>query len=284
MDVVENNIQLLYARYIWTFLMCLSWNAGNLDRKNVGHNALVEFCMKKWHLVMLQVASSTSLSHIAATRAMCHSIPRGGNVGAMAVVAGATGHKIITPLYGHAFNGEIPNTNSPYTYALGWFFARQVSWSAAELDTQEERHFQPLLRAGAASWRVCTVHWQYEFTKKDKVGLEMLQFFYLMLRDHVRTITGDFYHGHRYVDPVMAFWHGKGYCESWTMACAGLFDEIVVVLINYNDGDPPAQLKRNQVLDGIDQTYFGVPGNDRDSHAPLMFFVEAADAKRRRRL
>ena len=38
-------------------------------------------------------------------------------------------------------------------------------------------------------------------------------------------------------DPVMAFLHDKGCCESWTMACAGLFDEIVVVLINYNDGD-----------------------------------------------
>ena len=105
----------------------------------------------------------------------------------------------------------------------------------------------------------------------------MLQFFYLMLRDHVRIITGVFHHGHRYVDPVMAFLHGKGYCESWTMACAGLFDEIVVVLINYNDGDPPAQLKRNQVLDGIDQTYFGVPGNDCDSHAPLLFDVEAEE-------
>ena len=162
--------------------MCLSWNAGNLDRKNVGRNALIRFITQKWHLAMLQEASSTSLSNIAATRAMCHSIPRDGNVGAMAVVAGATGHKIITPLYGHAFNGEIPNKLSPKMYGLGWFFACQVSWSAAELDTQEERHSQPLLRAGAASWRVCTVHWHNEKVKKgiDTIGLAMLLFFYLM--------------------------------------------------------------------------------------------------------
>ena len=234
---------------------------------------------------MLQEASSTCLRDMAAARGMCHSIPRDGNVGAMAVLAGEANHQVITPLYGHSFKGDIPKLITSRTQrAVGCFYACQVSWFAAELDTEEERHAKVLLRAGAASWRVCTVHWQYEFTKKDKVGLEMLQFFYLMLRDHVRIITGVFHHGHRYVDPVMAFWHGKGYCESWTMACAGLFDEIVVVLINYNDGDPPAQLKRKQELDGIDQTYFGVPGNDCDSHAPLLFFVEAADAKRRRRL
>ena len=167
MDVVENNIQLLYARYIWTFLMCLSWNAGNLDRKNVGHNALVEFCMKKWHLVMLQVASSTSLSHIAATRAMCHSIPRDGNVGAMAVLAGEANHQVITPLYGHSFKGDIPKLITSRTQrTVGCFYACQVSWFAAELDTEEERHAEVLLRAGAASWRVCTVHWHNEKVKK----------------------------------------------------------------------------------------------------------------------
>ena len=77
----------------------------------------------------------------------------------------------------------------------------------------------------------------------------------------------------------------KGYCETFTVECAGQNGrEIVVVLINYNGGDPPAELLRKRALDDSDQTYFGVPGNDRDSHAPLMFFVEAEDAKRRRRL
>ena len=66
----------------------------------------------------------------------------------------------------------------------------------------------------------------------------------------------------------------KGYCETFTVECAGQNGrEIVVVLINYNGGDPPAELLRKRALDDSDQTYFGAPGTDRESHAPLIFVV-----------
>ena len=126
-------------------LMCLSWNAGNLDRPSVACNALVEFCTQNWDLVMLQEASSTSLRDMAAARGMCHSIPRDGNVGAMAVLAGEANHQVITPLYGHSFKGDIPKLITSRTQrTVGCFYACQVSWFAAELDTEEERHAELL--------------------------------------------------------------------------------------------------------------------------------------------
>ena len=154
--------------------MCLSWNAGNLGRPKVACNALDEFCTQNLHLVMWQEASSTSLPDMVAARGMCHSIPRDGNVGAMADLAGEAHHQVITPLYGHSFKGELPNLTSRTQRVVGWFYACQVSWFAAELDTEEERHAELLLRAGAASWRVCTVHWHNPYAKQDKFGLARL--------------------------------------------------------------------------------------------------------------
>ena len=47
----------------------------------------------------------------------------------------------------------LKKTNSPTQRGVGKFYACQVSWSAAEFGTEEERHAETLLRAGAASWR-----------------------------------------------------------------------------------------------------------------------------------
>ena len=80
------------------------------------------------------------------------------------------------------------NTFSDLLPEVAWFHAVEVRWFN---DTE------PLTRAGSDAWWVCSVHWRHDSVKggKNLVGKAMLQFMYLMVRDKVRLIAGDFNRG-----------------------------------------------------------------------------------------
>ena len=85
------------------YVSLLNWNAGYLNR----NTSLIDFMCGNWTLVLLQEASTTLGQALAASRGICWSDAPDGQEGSLAVLAGASGAKLVTPTYGLNFNGQI---------------------------------------------------------------------------------------------------------------------------------------------------------------------------------
>ena len=251
-------------------MMILCMNAGDLDRRNHSRG-LLRLATNNCHIALLQEAQSTRLQDWCDYSGLVQSV-----VGECSVLAGASGTKHVKPLYGDLYRQSVPNTFSEHMPEVAWFHAVEARWyNGTEI----------LTRAGARAWRLCTVHWHYDFVKggRNSVGLAMLQLMYLMVRDKVRIVAGDFNQGFRYVTAVMEALMAKGLFLSYSKVHAsddhaGSGMEITAILINYSGSDVPCQVFRKESFQGLDNDDLGIKSTDTSCHIPLVFIVGRSDA------
>ena len=82
-------------------LMCLSWNAGNLDRKRIKNVAHLRMITNgRFHIVLLQESARTLLQALCDNNAMLCSVCPDKEGGNLAVLLGASGVKHIRNLFG----------------------------------------------------------------------------------------------------------------------------------------------------------------------------------------
>ena len=175
---------------------------GDLDRRNHSRG-LLRLVPNNCHIALLQEAQSTRLQDWCDYSGLVQSVS-----GGCAVLGRASGTKHVCPLYGTSYRGRVLNTFSDLLPEVAWFHAVEVRWFN---DTE------PLTRAGSDAWWVCSVHWRHDSVKggKNLVGKAMLQFMYLMVRDKVRLIAGDFNQCFRYITAVMDALMAKDLFESY---------------------------------------------------------------------
>ena len=252
-------------------LVCLSWNAGDLDRRGMKDAAHLKMITNgRFHIVLLQEASSTLMPSMCDDRAVLCSVCPDGDGGNLAVLLGASGTKRVRNLFGPEFAGRIPNTMSPNKVIIGWFHAVECTW---EHLVENKRHCAT--RAGQTAWRVCTVHFNNLFVKRgaDSVGLAFIQFFYLMLKHRVRIISGDMNQGYRYVNAALTVLRKHSLCQHFEVLHAGppgCGAEIVFVVVHY---EAATTYVLQKTCGGDDKEYFGIPETDNDTHTPLVAIV-----------
>ena len=196
-------------------------------------------------------------------------------VGECAVLAGGSGTKHVCPLYGPTYRGRVSNTYSLLLTEVAWLHAVEARWFN---DTET------LIRAGSDAWRVCSMPWNHRFVKGDRnsVGKAVLQFMYVMVRDEVRLIAGDFNQGFRYVTAVMEALRADGLFESYSKVHAshdhaGSGMEITAIMINYTGSGVPCQVLRKESFQNLDNNEYGIKFKDTSCHIPLAFIVSPLD-------
>ena len=85
------------------YMSLLNWNAGVLNR----NNTLINLLCDNWMLLLLQEASPTLGEALAASRGVCWSGAPYACEKCLAVLAGASGAKFLSPTYGLNFDGQI---------------------------------------------------------------------------------------------------------------------------------------------------------------------------------
>ena len=177
------------------YVSLLNWNAGYLNR----NTSLIDFICGNWTLVLLQEASTTLGQALAASRGICWSDAPDGQEGSLAVLAGASGAKLVSPTYGLNFNGQILRPHKEDwkkgdRLVAACFYTVDVTW--------QNEIGELVKRAGLESWRVTTFHMDHDEAKsggRGSGGETLAAAFGLAMRDQRRVFAGDFNQAHRYI-------------------------------------------------------------------------------------
>ena len=158
---------------------------------------------------------------------------------------GASCTKHVRPLCSAAYLGSVPNRNSP--------LRTEVAWNHLFV-------------------RGC----------RNTVGQAMMQFMYLMVRDKVRFIAGDFNQGFGDVTAVMEALGADVFFESYSKVHAsddhaGSGMEITAIMINYTGSGVPCQVLRKESFQNLDNNEYGIKFKDTSCHIPLAFIVSLLD-------
>ena len=177
------------------YMSLLNWNAGYLNR----NRALIDFICGNWMLVLLQESSTTLGQTLAASRGIYWSDAPDGQKGSLAVLAGASGAKFVTPTYGLDFNGQILRPHKE-NWKKG---ERLVAACLYTVDVTWQNEIGELVkRAGLESWRVTTFHMDHDEARSGgggSGGETLAAAFGLAMRDHHRVFAGDFNQAHHYI-------------------------------------------------------------------------------------
>ena len=92
-------------------LMVLLWNSGDLDRR-VAKYFLIDTICSDFHLCLLQAGHSTRLPNVMSHRGMAYASNPHSEQDQLMVVTGASGHKVVVPLYPN-FSGGVPRPWTP---------------------------------------------------------------------------------------------------------------------------------------------------------------------------
>ena len=182
-----------------TYMSLLNWNAGLLNR----NTALIDSICGNWMLVLLQESSTTLGQELAASRGICWSDAPDGRQGSLAVLAGASGAKLVSPTYGLNFNGQILRPHKKDwkqgdRLLAACFYTVDVTW--------QNKNGESVKRAGLESWRVTTFHMDHDEAKSGgggSGGKTLAAAFGLAMRDQHRVFAGDFNQAHRYIVSIL---------------------------------------------------------------------------------
>ncbi len=113
----------------------LNWNAGNLQR----NPSLLEFMCGNCAVGLIQEASTTLGQSLANYRSICWSDAPDGDKGNLAVLAGCSGSKLVSPTYGLFFHGKIIRPHlerwtERTRLGAAWFYTVDVEWRNANGD------------------------------------------------------------------------------------------------------------------------------------------------------
>ncbi len=266
----------------------LNWNGGNLGR----NSSLLDFICGNWMLVLLQEASTTLGQSLAGSRGICWSDAPDGHQGKMAVLAGASGEKTVTPTYGLDFTGEIlrPYKDKGYHEINGrWYRNKCERLGAAYIytvDVEWKNETGELVkRAGLESWRVTTFHmnnYEAKTGAEGSGGTTLAAAFGLAMRDRHRVFSADFNQAHHYVrstldNLISTKREYSGITYQYLGSPYG--PEIGTVIFNYPG---TVQLIGEEKADSFADDspfwqYLGLSDSDKDAHYPQVLYIYDKD-------